>query len=101
MPAVFAAPSIASRTDVIRGTISRCVSPAVVIRYPGAPATLVVRDPRPVTAFDDAALARMKELLAPALHPQPYELYEGYPLRIVKDRAPRSGGCPRAGDTRC
>jgi len=52
---------------------------------PGAPATLVVRDPRPVTAFDDAALARMKELLAPALYPQPYELYEGYPLRIVKD----------------
>jgi hypothetical protein len=45
----------------------------------------VVRDPAPVSAFDDDALARMKELLAPALYPQPYGTYEGYPLRIIKD----------------
>src|SRR5207237_1010027 len=29
------------------------------------PSAVVVRDPRPATAFDDAALARMKDLLAP------------------------------------
>jgi len=51
----------------------------------GARTAIVVRDPRPVTAFDDGALARMKDLLAPALYPRPYELYDGYPLRIVKD----------------
>jgi hypothetical protein len=58
---------------------------SVPATLPTAAPALVVRDPRPATAFDDTALARMKDLLAPALYPQPYGVYEGYPLRIVKD----------------
>lgn len=55
------------------------------VTAPLASPALVVRDPRPVTAFDDDALARMKKLLTPALYPQPFVGFEGYPLRIVKD----------------
>jgi hypothetical protein len=53
-------------------------------RVSAAPAVLV-RNPGPVTGFDDDRLARMKELLKPVLHPKPYAVYEGYPLRIVRD----------------
>jgi hypothetical protein len=46
---------------------------------------VVLRSPDPVTGFDDDQLARMKELLGPVLVPKSYDLYEGWPLRIVKD----------------
>jgi hypothetical protein len=61
-----------------------CAVTVLPARPSAAPAVLV-RSPDPVTAFDDTRLATMKDLLTPALYPQPYTLYEGYPLRIIRD----------------
>jgi hypothetical protein len=47
--------------------------------------TAMIRDPGPVTAFDDDRLAAMKALLAPALPDAGYLYYEGPPLRIIRD----------------
>jgi hypothetical protein len=46
---------------------------------------LLVRDPGPITAFDDDRLAAAKELLRPVLLDRPYVCYQGYPLRIRPD----------------
>lgn len=56
------------------GFLVEPAGPAVVLRAPGA-----------ITEFDDDRLAAMRELLRPALPPQPYVCYQGYPLRIVPD----------------
>jgi hypothetical protein len=57
----------------------------VVQPVPGARAAVLVRDPGPVTGFDDDRLARMKQVLQPVLPDRRYTLYEGWPLRIVRD----------------
>lgn len=49
------------------------------------PPAVIVRATGPVTDFDDKLLAAMKDLLAPVLIPARYNLYQGYPLRIVPD----------------
>jgi hypothetical protein len=46
---------------------------------------MILRDTGPVAEFNDEDLAAMRHLLAPVLLPTPYRLYQGYPLRIVRD----------------
>ena len=48
-----------------------------------SPQAAILRAPGPITAFDDEQLAAMKQMLAPALIPARYLLYERYPLRII------------------
>ncbi|WP_328955768.1 hypothetical protein [Kitasatospora purpeofusca] len=51
----------------------------------GAPAGLLVTVREPVTALSDEALAAVRDLVAPALHPEPYHWYGGPPLRVLKE----------------
>lgn len=57
---------------------------ATVIERDSTPAVLV-RDPAPITAFDDERLAAMRDLLDPALRHLPYRWYAGWPLRVFKE----------------
>ncbi|WP_034262176.1 hypothetical protein [Actinospica robiniae] len=46
---------------------------------------ILVRDPRPISEFDDERLGAMRELLDPILLHEPYHWYAGAPLRVFKE----------------